>query len=295
MASFLELLNKFAPEGKEFKFSKTIIDEPQNEWEELMNIGGGQPTYTLGSIGEKAPRADYRGLAPGDTLPVPPVIPQAQAQIDLGLPLPVVPMAEPASPSTAQAERIRTAKAERAANQLRSSAQSPAQPSEELYRRNLSGRNMTVRGGPMATVQQPLEGTLEPRRPAISQTRPALSRPPIEGEVVRRSLTGPGGAGTSVSPRTLPQDPAWVLRALSLVKRGASPVLTAMSPRVLADDTYMDGMMSGPFEGFSFVPPPDYTLGGMLRPQAFDSVNDILIDQYLEGIDPYAINIPIKY
>jgi len=246
---FKDILNKYlAPEGQEFKFSKTIIDDPQNEWDEIMNIGGGQPTYTLQDISKKqgltsAPPSVYNRPDPRDMGPkFIPVSPPVEA---VGMPQILPP----------------------------------------------------ILSGPGA--QPPLEGTLEPRRPALSQTRPALERPPLEGEVVRKSLGGPSGTrpalpsspalpqpGEAVpSNRNLGNDPSWVLRLLKLAR---APVLAAVSPRLLADDTYMDGMMGGPFEGFSFVPPPDYTLGGMLRPQSFDSVNDMLLNQYLEGIDPYA-------
>jgi len=276
---FKDILNKYlAPEGQEFKFSKTIIDDPQNEWDEIMNLGGGQPTYTLQNISKKqgltsAPPSVYNRPDPRDMGPK--FIPQ-EADVAVSIPtveVPVVPTTPSGRNNAAQQERIRTAKAERAASQLRGGAQAAAQPSEELYRRNLSGRNLTVRGGPMAATSAPLQGEFIPRQERLSQIRPALPQPALEGEVVR-------------SDRKLGTDPEWVRRLLQL-SRG--PALAAFSPRLLADDTYMDGMMGGSFEGFSFVPPtPDYTLGGMLRPQSFDSVNDMLLNQYLEGIDPYA-------
>lgn len=140
----------------------------------------------------------------------------------------------------------------------------------------------------MAQARPPLEGTLEPRRPAVTQQRGALPRPALEGEVIRKALGGPGGQPAIQGTRSLPQDPAFARNALQW--------LTQRDPR----KALAIGMLGTPVASMAdelsaqYTPPPgfeqpiDYTLGGMFSPQKFDSVSDLLINQYMEGVDPYA-------
>ena len=91
---FKDILNKYlAPEGKEFKFSKTIIDDPQNEWDEIMNLGGGQPTYTLQNKRKdsltSAPPSEYNKPDPRDRGPK--FIPQ-EADVAVSIPTVEVPI-----------------------------------------------------------------------------------------------------------------------------------------------------------------------------------------------------------
>jgi len=69
---FTDYLNKvFKPEStydgtnmvdvdREWQYEQRMVQDPQNEWDELMNLGGGQPTYFIGERGVDSPGNFYR-------------------------------------------------------------------------------------------------------------------------------------------------------------------------------------------------------------------------------------------
>jgi len=317
MAYFTDFLNQmFTPsEGREWKYE--MAPEPDrysDEWYD--STPGGTPTYYIGpSRGEtltSAPPSVYNRPAQGD------VVPQPQAVVDVSEPNPLyalaplaaaVPAAEAmrrqrgrnqaAADKKAQQARVREAKANRAASQLRGAA-SPAASAADYADARYGGRGgmPVTRGGmPVPMGSTPLEGEFIPRNasPARVTPRPGLPRPPIEGTVVRR---GPGmmtKGGTALSLVGLP------FLASAYEGEGASPQQaygTALAETLLGlavgPSDYLGGGMDVPMygdavaPGFGFVPPQRPMLSDLLYPQSFDTVNDILINQYLEGIPPYA-------
>ena len=315
MAYFTDFLNQmFTPsEGREWKYEQRVIEDPQNEWDELMNLGGGQPTYYIApsSRGEtltSAPPSVYNRPAQGD------VVPQPQAMVDVGEPNPLyalaplaaaVPAAEAmrrqrgrnqaATDRRAQQARVSAAKQQRAASQLRGGASSPASAADYAEGRYGGRGAPAIRGGmPVPSGASPvLEGEYIPRNasPARVTPRPGLPRPPIEGTVVRR---GPGmmtKGGTALSLVGLP------LLASAYEAEGASPEQaygTALAETLLGlavgPSDYLGGGMDVPAYGDTYAPGFSMRpmLSDLINPQSFDTVNDILINQYLEGISPYA-------
>jgi len=225
--AFLDWLNSsFKPEGKTWEYSQQQVDTGNEDWDWIMNVGGGQPTYNLVNEGlTSAPpevynRPDYRGLAPGDTLPVSPPV---EAQVEVGMPQVLPPMLSGGAPTTGTtlSELI-----------MRSAlGQAPSSP----------GPRPALPG-----VQPPLEGTLEPRRPMLNQTRPALERPPLEGETVRKSLGGPSGTRPALPSSPAPTRPMWnplgltMQQEMELIRRGLS-----LSPGVRGRRMLSEGIDKG--------------------------------------------------
>ena len=305
MAYFTNFLNQYFPPdaGNEWQYKMdTESDAPFAEF-------GGQPTYYIGpSRGEQltsAPPSVYNRPAPGD------VVPQPQAVVDTGEPNPLYALAplaaaapyavakrkqqgrnQAAADKKAQRERVAAAKQQRAASQLRGGASSPASAAD--YANNRYGS----RGMPVPSGASPvLEGEYIPRNtsPARVTPRPGLPRPPIEGTVVRR---GPGmmtKGGTALALLGLP------FLASAYEGEGATPGQaygTAIPETLLGlavgPSNYLGGGMDVPMygdavaPGFGFVPPQRPMLSDLINPQSFDTVNDLLINQYLEGISPWA-------
>jgi hypothetical protein len=143
---------------------------------------------------------------------------------------------------------------------------------------------------PLAQVQRSM-GT--PRLPTESLI-PKRRLPEPEGATRRslpqtRRLPGPEGA---TQRRMLPQQSPSLSGLLPFL--GRSGPLMAISPSVLAGEQSETGMMGEAMPGFSYVPGMsqqpmfDPTLGGLFSNQSFDSINNILLNQYMEGISPYA-------
>lgn len=316
MAYFTDFLNQmFTPsEGREWKYE--MAPEPDRYSDEWYNsLPGGTPTYYISpsSRGEtltSAPPSEYNRPAPGDIVP--------QAMVDVGEPNPLYALAplaaaapyavakrkqqarnQAAADRRAQQARVSAAKQQRAASQLRGGASSPASAADYAEGRYGSRGAPAIRGGmPVPSGASPvLEGEFIPRNasPARVTPRPGLPRPPIEGTVVRR---GPGmmtKGGTALSLVGLP------LLASAYEAEGASPEQaygTALAETLLGlavgPSDYLGGGMDVPAygdtyaPGFGFVPPQRPMLSDLINPQSFDTVNDILINQYLEGISPWA-------
>lgn len=311
MAYFTDFLNQmFTPsEGREWKYE--MAPEPERYSDEWYDSSpGGTPTYYIApsSRGEtltSAPPSVYNRPAQGD------VVPQPQAMVDVGEPNPLyalaplaaaVPAAEAmrrqrgrnqaATDRRAQQARVSAAKQQRAASQLRGAA-SPAASAAD-YAEGRYGSRVTRGGMPVPSGASPvLEGEYIPRNasPARVTPRPGLPRPPIEGTVVRR---GPGmmtKGGTALSLVGLP------LLASAYEAEGASPEQaygTALAETLLGlavgPSDYLGGGMDVPAYGDTYAPGFSMRpmLSDLINPQSFDTVNDILINQYLEGISPWA-------
>ena len=228
--AFLDWLNtSFKPEGKTWEYSQQQVDTGNEDWDWIMNLGGGQPTYNLVDQGlTSAPpevynRPDYRGLAPGDTLPVSPPV---EAQVAVGMPQVLPPMLSGPTPTTGTTL-------------------------SELVMRSALGQAPSSPGPRPALpgVQSPLEGTLEPRRPALSQTRPALERPPLEGEAVRKSLGGPSGTRPALPSSPAPTRPMFnplgltMQQEMELLRRALSLSPAGRSRKMLTEGVDTGGQL----------------------------------------------------
>jgi len=309
MAYFTDFLNKhFAPEGQEWQYSQQQV-AGDDGWADIMNLGGGQPTYTLGPARDEltsAPPSVYNRPDPremGPKMGPVAVADDPNALYALAPLAAAVPAAEAmrrqrgrnqaAADKKAQAERVKAAKQQRAASQLRGGASSAASASDYADRRYGGRTRMPTPIG----ASPVLEGEFIPRSSQVGpvSTRPALARPPIEGTVVRR---GPGmltKGGTALSLVGLP------FLASAYESEGATPreaYGTALAETLMGlaagPSNQLGGGMDVPVygdayaPGFGMVAPQRPMLSDQIRPQTFDTVNDLLINQYLEGIDPYA-------
>lgn len=313
MAYFTNFLNQYFPPdaGNEWQYKMdTESDAPFAEF-------GGQPTYYIGpSRGEQltsAPPSVYNRPAPGD------VVPQPQAVVDTGEPNPLYALAplaaaapyavakrkqqgrnQAAADKKAQRERVAAAKQQRAASQLRGGASSAASAADYADARYGGRGAPAIRGGmPVPAGASALEGEFIPRNtsPVQYNYRPGLNRPPIEGTVVRGGR-GPGlmtKGGAALSLAALP----FIASAYEDEGATTGQAYGAALPEVLM------GLFAGPSNylgngydvpmygdavapGFGFVPPQRPMLSDLINPQSFDTVNDLLINQYLEGISPWA-------
>jgi len=123
---------------------------------------------------------------------------------------------------------------------------------------------------------------------------PKGGMPEPEGATRRIQATRRLPAPEGSTQRRMPGSPS-LSGLLPLLSR--SGPLMAFSPSVLAGEQAERGMMGEAMPGFNYVPPQnmslvpnrfDPTLGGLFTSQSFDTINDLLLGQYMRGISPYA-------
>lgn len=308
MAYFTDFLNRiFTPsEGMEWKYE--MGPEPDRYSEEFYNGFGAQPTYTLvpkrGETLSSAPPSVYNRPARQD------IGPRPQAVVDVGTPdaffddplnvaaTGILGAAALAGPGKAAVDSTRGA--------LKKRQQSAAKKIGNLDLRPAgTQKEFDLRGGQAASRSQVGAGPAKPEDMGKApKQRDLFDKPVIKGPPAARAakpkirvpdVLSKGGVATSAVIAPLVFQQALAAGYSPMEAAQMAGIETAAGSLGVGElgggmDVVNPGMMGGmPMAGFGFVPAqPDFTLGGMLRPQAFDNVNDILIDQYLEGISPWA-------
>jgi hypothetical protein len=198
-----------------WKYQGFVPVSEDDPWADIMNAGGGQPTYDIVNRMVWDP-SQTDGLAAPDT--------GMMGGVDIGIPFveaglePVpapwevaaaaVPVAKAAmdrrgrnnaqaaaQQRQAQEERVRTARAQRAANILRNTAASGTGPSQAYYEERFGARpqasRMPVPQGTRLPASYVATGEYIPRSTSMFTPPrvPGIGVAPLEGEVVRPQIT----------------------------------------------------------------------------------------------------------